>query len=541
MGCCMEINTYDFKNENFDNLILVNHYHCLYILEGDKHLYIGETSRIKERIKEHKNNRLEEVCDFHTIHMVTDEYSNATIMRHYERLLVSLMLTDGKYVIHNRKNGYQYTFYYNKNEYELKFDKLWFLLEKKGLVKEKKLKNLFASDEFSHCPFRVLNDEQTKALTAIINVLDSKETEPVSRKFKAQPILIKGMPGTGKTVLAITLFDYLKCSENHYNKKIAIVISNPSLRAEIEYAISCMGYGKNNVISPIEMTKQKYDIVICDEAQKLRRYKNLNSYSNNFKKGNERLGLDNTHDELDWLLMQAKTVILFYDANQIVSPCAVPLMSFESRIKGDDRGFRPIELKKQMRVQAGRGYVKYIHDILYGKNPSQKKFSNYIFKIVDSYDELDKIILEKENNFGLSRRASGYGFEYRKDGTINSHTIVIDGKKATWNTCTKGWMHKDSCRQEIGSIYTLCGIDLNYAGVVIGPELYYDLVDKKIKLNKKEFYDNTVKRQQSQEEIYKEVLNAYIILLTRAIKGTYVYVCDKNLREYLKCFISYDA
>ena len=68
--------------------------------------------------------------------------------------------------------------------------------------------------------------------------------------------------------------------------------------------------------------------------------------------------------------------------------------------------------------------------------------------------------------------------------------------------------------------------------------MYYDTKEKKIKLNKEEFYDNVVKKQESDVEIYNHVLNAYGILLTRAIMGTYIYICDDNLRKYLEKFFS---
>lgn len=533
----MEIKSYDFQAGDFKNWEIANPYHCLYILEGKKYMYIGETSNVKRRAKEHKQEVKEKRYQFHTMHIVTDHHANATIMRHYERLLTSLMEIEGRYIVVS-ESKYKYIFYDKKNEYELKFDKLWLLLEKKGLVREKEFDNLLTMEKFSQSPFKLLNEEQKKTLKAILNILNTKEDQPVDKNYQARPLKITGMAGTGKTVLAITLFDYLKRDIRFHTKKIAVVVANPSLREEIKFTLKCLNCAKNNVIAPIDVTRKKYDIIICDEAHKLRRNKNLLLYSKAFQKGNERLGLDNTHDELDWILMQAKTTILFYDENQIVSPSEIPKEVFKKKIETQERGYRPIELKKQMRVQAGRTYIKYIYDILYGKEPKRKKFNNYILQIVDSYQELNQIIKEKEKKYGLSRKASGYGFEYRNDNTSDSHTILIDHEKAKWNTCTKGWIRKEECKQEIGSIYTLCGIDLNYIGLIIGPELYYDTKEKKIKLKKEEFYDNTVKKQASEEEIYNHVLNAYGILLTRAIMGTYIYICDDNLKKYLKRFFS---
>lgn len=89
----------------------------------------------------------------------------------------------------------------------------------------------------------------------------------------------------------------------------------------------------------------------------------------------------------------------------------------------------------------------------------------------------------------------------------------------------------------MGSIYTLPGLDLNYAAVVIGPDLYYDISDNQIKVNKKHFFDNKVKRGSTDAELKEYIINTYAVLLTRGIYGTYVYVCDNALREYLQKFI----
>jgi len=169
-------------------------------------MYIGETSNVKRRAKEHKQKVKEKRYQFHTMHIVTDYHANATIMKHYERLLTSLMEIEGRYIVVS-ESKYKYIFYDKKNEYELKFDKLWLLLEKKGLVREKEFDNLLTMEKFSQSPFKLLNEEQKKTLKAILNILNTKEDQPVDKNYQARPLKITGMAGTGKTVLAITLFD----------------------------------------------------------------------------------------------------------------------------------------------------------------------------------------------------------------------------------------------------------------------------------------------------------------------------------------------
>lgn len=135
----------------------------------------------------------------------------------------------------------------------------------------------------------------------------------------------------------------------------------------------------------------------------------------------------------------------------------------------------------------------------------------------------------------LCRRGSGYAWEWSgKDGQPD---IVIDGIKTAWNSQTSGWLRNEDKKDEMGSIYTLFGVDLNYAGVVIGPDLDYDRSDGVIKVDREAFVDKAVKNGVSEEELKRYVLNTYAVLLTRGIFGTYVYVYDEALREYFSHFI----
>ena len=266
----------------------------------------------------------------------------------------------------------------------------------KGLVKSKDFKEIFNSLTFKYSPFVELNKEQEKTLASIAHVLDSKETLAHDKKYKSRPILIRGEAGTGKTLVAVVLFYYLRHHKNYQNLKIALVVPNPSMREELQLVFSqTKGLYKKDVISPSRLSYQKYDIIICDEAHKLRQNKNLFTYSNNFKNANKRLQLEDGN-ELDWILMQSKFQILFDDQKQIVSPTEIPYKVFEQIVKERYRGIRPIELKKQMRVQAGREYVNYIYRILYQRSLKKRKFKNYDLFLVASYSELEKIIRQKK-------------------------------------------------------------------------------------------------------------------------------------------------
>ena len=102
---------------------------------------------------------------------------------------------------------------------------------------------------------------------------------------------------------------------------------------------------------------------------------------------------------------------------------------------------------------------------------------------------------------------------------------------------------EDGCKiskakYEMGSIYSLAGgLISTMPPVVIGPDLYYDTQDHKIKVDRNHYYDNKVKKGVTEEELTSFLLDTYAVLMTRGILGTYVYVCDPNLRQYLQKFI----
>lgn len=181
-----------------------------------------------------------------------------------------------------------------------------------------------------------------------------------------------------------------------------MVFSNSATRSELRSAFKRLpgGYDKE-IISPIDVTKKHYDIIICDEAHRLRRNKNLGMYITNFRSGNTRLGLDDTHDELDWLVKNSDCLVLLYDRKQIACPSDIPYDVFHQRLDISHCGIRPVELQDQMRIRAGNDYVPYIHAVLNQKQLSALNFKNYEFKIFCSFSDMIETLDMKEKSVGL--------------------------------------------------------------------------------------------------------------------------------------------
>ena len=133
---------------------------------------------------------------------------------------------------------------------------------------------------------------------------------------------------------------------------------------------------------------------------------------------------------------------------------------------------------------------------------------------------------------------AGYSWKWISKNNKELYDINISGHKYRWNTVNRDWVNSSDSINEIGCIHTIQGYDLNYAGVIFGNEIRFDRVRKEIYIEKSSYYDLQGKTALNKEEDLKEyILNIYKTLMTRGIKGTYVYVCNDELREYLKNYI----
>ena len=534
-----KITTYDFSKREFSSWKIENDYHATYILENGKHAYIGESADVRDRARRHDVDAVKKRYKLKNMHVITHDDFEETPAKHYERLLIKIMRVDSKFVILNDNDGSAKIRYGRKGRFEREFDAFWPKLVEKNLVNEKEFSLILDSNSYKYSPYTNISAEQKAALTSTVNALLSGERHANEEEYEERPVLVNGDAGTGKTVVATSLFYYLKANRAFAGKKIALVIPNPSMRHEIQAVFKTVkGLRKKDVKAPTDITREKYDIVICDEAHKLRNIKNQFTYTKDFMAACERVGIDyTTCDELDWIFAQSKSCVLFYDNKQSVSPAELDAAYFEQRIAESNSGARPVVLKGQRRVKAGRGYVPYIYDVLYQRAKRKKAFSSYEFKHYASFAAMHDMTFERNREFGLSRLCTGYPWKHISKKDESLFDIVIEGIEIKWNKKTKGWVSDPAHEREMGSVYTLAGLDLNYAGVVIGPDLYFDKQDGRIKVNLKSFFDNKVKRGVDPETVRTFVLNTYAVLLTRAIEGTYVYVCDEALREYLSRFI----
>jgi DUF2075 family protein len=196
-----------------------------------------------------------------------------------------------------------------------------------------------------------------------------------------------------------------------------------------------------------------------------------------------------------------------------------------------------------MRVSGGEDYIKYVGEVLNGTyNGPKKSFGDYQAKLFESFAEMHDEILRREAEFGLARIVAGFAWPWvSKKG--EPYDIKIDGVELVWNRRDFDWINSKSSLEEVGSIHTVQGYDLNYAGVIIGQDLGFDPVTQQIIFHRENYHDKKGKennkvlgRTYSDDELRDYVANIYRVLMTRGVKGTYLYVVDIGLRNYLKRF-----
>ncbi|MDB5204515.1 MAG: hypothetical protein JWP09_543 [Candidatus Taylorbacteria bacterium] len=285
------------------------------------------------------------------------------------------------------------------------------------------------------------------------------------------------------------------------------------------------------VIGPNDVVRQKYDLLIVDESHRLQRRKNIMGYGA-YDTVNKNLGLDKDATQLEWIMRSSKHQIFLYDKNQSVKPSDIRPEDFQKL------NAKEYTLNTQMRVEAGEEYIKFIEDIFDLRKPEKTEFKNYDFKIFDNIVSLVKEIKTKEDEYKLSRVVAGYAWPWHtKSGSksIQKHDIEIDGMKLMWNSTAQDWVNSPNAINEVGCIHTVQGYDLNYVGVIIGPEFSYNPITKKFNVDKSKYFDTNGRNGITDpNELERYIINIYKTLLTRGIKGTYVYIVDENLRNYIK-------
>lgn len=534
-------------------------------------LYVGETVNAQQRLIQHLSGPKRD-ARLDTIRVVIDERFNKSACLDLEAHLIRWFSGDGRYQVLNSNAGLTSDAqYYDRERYRESFREVFDELRAEGLFGQS-IRGIENSDLFKLSPFKALNHDQNIAVDNILKALLEDLREPDA----ASTLVVQGAPGTGKTIVAIFLMklladiavfeegdeieqdslfaDYFLPGNRTPLARLrtALVIPQQSLRESVKRVFrKTPRLDPKTVLSPFQFAESAIDVdlVFVDEAHRLGQRANQASGVQNkkFIQINQQLfGRDDpAYTQLDWIRRRSRHQILLVDEHQSVRPHDLDPQTLRKVLRAAKDGDRHFHLMTQMRVRAGADYVGFVRAALRDEDPMRPDLGDYDLRFFDDLGAMRAAIRMAERRYGLSRLVAGYAWDWVSNPNKNkdplAFDIEIDGERLRWNRTDKDWINSVGASEEVGSIHTVQGYDLNYAGVIIGPDLRLDPVTGRIVADRERYRDKKGKENTgsfaggfSDEQLLTFIRNIYGVLLTRGIRGTYVYVCDPGLRERLR-------
>jgi hypothetical protein len=380
----------------------------------------------------------------------------------------------------------------------------------------------------------VLLDEQ---LVVYDRVLKSAEA---GQKDKTKTVIIvRGGPGTGKSVIALNLMGDLSTQglNTHYvtgskafTTTVREIVGNRAAQ-QVKY-FNSYANAEYNVV----------DVMVCDEAHRIRETSN-----NRFTPAARR----SKGPQIGELLDASKTAVFFIDDDQVVRPGETGSSDYiRSFANAKKCRVYEYELEAQFRCAGSDGFVNWINNTLEIRRTANVLWDiddqAFDFRIMPSPDLLEQSIREKQLSGLTARMTAGFCWEWsapRTDGTL-VNDVVIGNFTRPWNAKSDAgklavgipkeslWAYEDGGINQIGCIYTAQGFEFDYVGVIFGNDLTYDPALGQWCGNTANSADSVVKR--SGANFLKNVKNTYRVLLSRGIKGCYVYFMDKGTENFYR-------
>lgn len=376
---------------------------------------------------------------------------------------------------------------------------------------------LDGKDEF------VMVDEQQVAYATITKLV--KDNLKTGGKYT---IIVRGGPGTGKSVIAIQTMAKL-ISEGY----AASYMTKNAAPREVFGIKLVEGHKDQNYIkgilkSPItlERTTKKniYPCLLVDESHRLcKRY---------------------GHNQIEDIIRASQINVFFIDEDQRVTTKdlgTVDAIKYFAKMYGSKVIDHPsLTLKSQFRCNGSDGYMQFLDNLLEIRETPMTSLEglDYDIRVFDSpskmRDELEK--LNKINN--KSRMVAGYCYEWVSEHLAPAYDIYLeDGFKAQWNLRGgKPFAISDTSFEQVGCIHTCQGLEFDYVGVIVGKDLRFKdgkvITDQtRIAESDKSSGIRTCKDVKLADSLIR---NTYKTLMSRGQKGCFIYCEDKELSNHIR-------
>ena len=354
--------------------------------------------------------------------------------------------------------------------------------------------------------------------------------------MKKRTIIVEGGPGTGKSVVAINLL-----AELTKRGQFAQYASKNSAPRQV-YSQKLKGNFKKSRVdimfrstgSYTEIENNYVDTILVDEAHR------MNEKSGMFQNIGE--------NQIKEVIHSSKCSVFFIDESQRVTMSDIGSVDeIKKWAKAESSEIKQLKLLSQFRCNGSDGYLAWVDNTLEIQPTANYNLEDidYDIRVLDSPLEVRELIIEKNKTNHRSRMLAGYCWDWIRDGKNNSkvHDIKIGDFEMSWNLGNSIFALDETSIDEIGCIHTSQGLEFDYVGLIIGDDMRYEnhhivtdfskraKTDQSMKGIKKLDKQDHCKAEEKADEIIK---NTYRTLMTRGMKGCYIYCTDQNLRNYLK-------
>ncbi|MDR3241233.1 MAG: DUF2075 domain-containing protein [Lactobacillaceae bacterium] len=348
--------------------------------------------------------------------------------------------------------------------------------------------------------------------------------------------IIEGEAGAGKSVILTKLFQDLKDQNGKFAQTNSIfTVNHPELlKVYQELAKEQPNLRKADYVRPTSLinnaykTDKTYDIILIDEGHLL------------LSKPEPYIKFTQIN-QLEELIKLAKVVIVVFDFKQVMQTKMYWDREMLTRIVAP-YPHEFLHLDTQYRMQAPQAILDWINTLTTGEiHPRPADLGTYDFKIFDRAAALYALIQQKNAEVGLSRVVATTGFQRTSAG---EHNVTMDDFNLPWDEYDvqpTPWAERPESINEVGSIYTIQGFDLNYVGVILGPPFEYDATTDRIVVNPDKVTHTEIYKRHPELtdpaniEMLKQTImfNVLDVLMKRGIYGLYITAADDALRARL--------
>jgi DUF2075 family protein len=356
-------------------------------------------------------------------------------------------------------------------------------------------------------------------------------------------LIVRGGPGTGKSVIAINLLADLSLAGLNAQYATGSRAFTETLRnvigarggAQFRYFNS---YGEAEV--------NAVDVLICDEAHRIREFSH-NRFTPRARRSSK--------PQVEELIDASKVCVFFVDDRQTVRPGEIGTADYlRGRAEAAGCAVLDYRLEAQFRCAGSEAFVNWVNNTLGIERTAHviwEEDERFEFRIFGSPETLDAAIRRKAAEGFSARLTAGYCWKWsrpRPDGTLEDD-VAIGEFRRPWNARPDAgrlarripkamlWAHDPGGLEQVGCVYTAQGFEFDYVGVIFGPDLVYDLDSQEWIGRRKHSCDHTVKR--GGDRFTEFVKNTYRVLLSRGLKGCYVHFMDRDTERFVRSRIDW--